>query len=170
MVRLSDLKTAAEVRAGDMQDSAYRREYERTRLANDVAIKVLQYRQAHGLSQTELAALLDMRQPNIARLEAGEHAPTIETLSRLADALKLDFSVDVKPGMLRLRKPSQAAGRRTAATTVSGRAKATRSASLSAGGQVAAVAASANASGGSKPKAVNPSNCNASSTPTGKSK
>jgi ribosome-binding protein aMBF1 (putative translation factor) len=94
MVRLSDLKTAAEMRAGDMQDLAYRREHERTRLAGDVAIKVLRYRQAHGLSQTELAALLDMRQPDIARLEAGEHAPTIETLSRLADALKLDFSAE----------------------------------------------------------------------------
>jgi len=67
---------------------------------------VLQYRRSHGLSQTELAALLGMRQPNIARLEAGEHAPTIETLSRLADVLKLDFSVDVKPGLLRLRKPA----------------------------------------------------------------
>jgi hypothetical protein len=41
MVKLSQLKTAEEVRANDMQDPEYRREYERTRLANDVAIKVI---------------------------------------------------------------------------------------------------------------------------------
>jgi HTH-type transcriptional regulator / antitoxin HipB len=107
MVKTSDLRTAADVRAKDMHDLAYRREYERTRLASDIAIKVLQYRQANRLSQTELAARLGMRQPNIARLEAGEHAPSLETLSRLADVLKLDFSVEVKPGRMRLRRPAQ---------------------------------------------------------------
>ncbi len=165
MVRLSDLKTAAEVRAGDMQDPAYRREYERTRLANDVAIKVLQYRRAHGLSQTELAALLDMRQPNIARLEAGEHAPTIETLSRLADVLKLDFSVDVKPGMLRLRKPAQAHGAR-----ISGRAKPKKPANLPGGRRAATIAASVNTSGHVNRKAPNPSSPRASATPSGKAR
>jgi ribosome-binding protein aMBF1 (putative translation factor) len=105
MVRLSELRSADEVRARDMQDAEYRRAYERTRLANDIAIKVLQYRQANRLSQRELAALLGMRQPNIARLESGDHAPSLETLSRLADVLRLDFSVDVKPGRMRLRNP-----------------------------------------------------------------
>lgn len=115
MVKLSELKTAAEVRAGDMQDLAYRREYERTRLANDIAIKLLNYRHTHGLSQTELASRLGMRQPNIARLEAGDHSPTLDTLARLADVLKLDLSIEVKPGKLRLRNPGQASGATIAA-------------------------------------------------------
>jgi ribosome-binding protein aMBF1 (putative translation factor) len=59
----------------------YRREHERTRLANDVAIRVIQYRAMHGLSQAELARRLGTRQPNVARLESGEHEPTIATLS-----------------------------------------------------------------------------------------
>ena len=59
MVRLSELKTADQVRAVDMQnDLEYRREYERTRLANDIAIKVLKYRLANGLSQAQLAQML----------------------------------------------------------------------------------------------------------------
>lgn len=111
MVRLSELKTADQVRAVDMQnDLEYRREYERTRLANDIAIKVLKYRQANGLSQAQLARMLGMRQPNVARLEAGEHAPSLETLSRLADVLRLDFSIDVKPGRLSLRNPARSGG------------------------------------------------------------
>ncbi len=106
MVKLSELKTAEEVRANDMQDPEYRREYERTRLANDVAIRVIQYRVRHGLSQAELARRLGMRQPNVARLESGEHEPTIATLSLLAQVLKQDFSVDVKPSRMRLRRPA----------------------------------------------------------------
>jgi transcriptional regulator with XRE-family HTH domain len=106
MVKLSELKTAGEVRADDMQDPEYRREFERTRLANDVAIRVTQYRVRHGLSQAELARRLGTRQPNVARLESGEHEPTIATLSLLAQVLKQDFSVDIKPNRTRLRRPA----------------------------------------------------------------
>jgi len=86
-----------------MCDLDYRREYERTRLANDVAIKVIQYRVARGLTQAELARVLGMRQPHVARLESGEHEPSLSTLARLSAALKLDFSIDIKPGGLKLR-------------------------------------------------------------------
>jgi ribosome-binding protein aMBF1 (putative translation factor) len=107
MVKLSELKTAEEVRTDDMQDRKYRREYERTRLANDVATRVIQYRVRHGLSQAELAKRLGTRQPNVARLESGEHEPTIATLSLLAQVLKQDFSVDIKPSRTRLRRPAR---------------------------------------------------------------
>jgi transcriptional regulator with XRE-family HTH domain len=150
MVKLSELKTAAEVRADDMQDLAYRREYERTRLANDIAIKVLHYRQAHGLSQTELASRLGMRQPNIARLEAGDHSPTLDTLARLADVLKIDLSIEVKPGKLRLRNPGQASG--ATVTAMRGRAKPARSAVPDAR-RVAALAASSASAGQKSAKA-----------------
>ena len=46
-----------------------------------------------------------MRQPNIARLESGEHEPSLSTLARLSSALGVDFSVEVKRGHLRLRNP-----------------------------------------------------------------
>lgn len=103
MVRLSELRTAGEVHAQDMRDLDYRREYERTRLANDVAVKVIRYRVDHGLSQAELGKMVGMRQPHVARLESGDHEPSLSTLSRLASALGLDFSVTVKPDRMRLR-------------------------------------------------------------------
>ena len=103
MVKLSELPTAAEIREQDMKDLDYRREYERTRLANDVAIKILRYRTEHGLSQAQLARMVGMRQPHIARLESGEHEPSLSTLARLSSALGLDFSVDIKPTGLKLR-------------------------------------------------------------------
>ena len=104
-MKLSELRTADEIHDQAMRDLDYRREYERTKLANDVAIKVIAWRARHGLSQAELARKLGLRQPNVARLEAGEHEPTIATLSRLAEVLGLDFSVEVKRGRTRLRHP-----------------------------------------------------------------
>jgi transcriptional regulator with XRE-family HTH domain len=66
-------------------------------LARAVALKVLTYRTEHGLSQRGLAKKLDMTQPQLARLEAGEHNPTIDTLARLAQTLDIEFAIDVHP-------------------------------------------------------------------------
>ncbi len=97
-MKMSELRSAGEIRQEDMRDLDYRREYDRTRLANQVAIKVIQYRVTRGLSQTALARMLGWRQPNVARLEAGEHEPSVGTLARLADILGLDFSIEIKRG------------------------------------------------------------------------
>ena len=106
-MKLSDLRSADEVRERHMRDPEYKREYERTKFANDVAIRVLAYRTGHGMSQAELARKLGMRQPNIARLESGEHEPSFSTLAKLAEVLGVDFSVDIRPTGLRLRPSSR---------------------------------------------------------------
>lgn len=103
MVKLSELRTAEEVHEQDMRDLDYRREHERTRLANDVAIRVIRYRADHGLTQAALARMLGMRQPHVARLESGDHEPSLLTLARLSEALGEDFSVDIKSGHVELR-------------------------------------------------------------------
>ncbi|SRR5258706_2321677 len=110
MAKPDDLIDAGELHEQDMRDPEYRREYERTRLANDVAIKVIGYRVDHGLSQAALGRLLGMRQPHVARLESGDHEPSVATLARLADALGLDFSVDIKRGRVKLRSPAPGTG------------------------------------------------------------
>lgn len=103
MTKLSALLNADDIHEQNMRDLDYRREHERTQLANDVAIKVIRYRVDHGLTQAALARLLGMRQPHVARLEAGDHEPSLSTLGRLSAALGLDFSVTVKPDRMRLR-------------------------------------------------------------------
>jgi transcriptional regulator with XRE-family HTH domain len=105
-MKLSDLRSAAEIHEQDMrQDPEYRAEHERTKLANDVAIRVIAYRTEHGLSQADLARKLAMQQPNIARLETGDHEPSLSTLMRLSSVLGIDFSIDIKAGGVRLRQP-----------------------------------------------------------------
>jgi transcriptional regulator with XRE-family HTH domain len=104
-----------------MGDPEYKREFERTKLANDVAVRVLAYRTKHRISQAELARRLGMRQPNIARLESGEHEPSLSTLARLSLILGLDFSIDIKGGGLKLRqapRPRKTPGARIAVCKV----------------------------------------------------
>jgi transcriptional regulator with XRE-family HTH domain len=105
MVKLPELWTEAEIHEQDMHDVDYRREVERSQFANDVAIKVIHDRVSRGMSQAELARMIGMRQPNIARLESGEHEPSLSTFARLSSVLGVDFSVEVKRGHLRLRNP-----------------------------------------------------------------
>lgn len=103
-MEMTDELSARAIHERHMRESLeYRREYERTRFANDVAVRVVKYRAEHGLSQMALARLLGMHQSAIARLEAGEHEPSLTTLSRLSQVLGEDFSVDITPDRMALR-------------------------------------------------------------------
>ena len=103
MVKLSQLRTADEVAAEELRDPLVHQEYERTAFANAVALRVIAYRVDNGLSQTALARRLGMSQPAVARLEAGDHEPSLATLARLARGLGIDFSIDITPSSLELR-------------------------------------------------------------------
>jgi transcriptional regulator with XRE-family HTH domain len=96
-MKLSDMKTSEQVLADELRDPAFKAEWDRTAMARAVALKVLTYRTERGLSQRALAQKLGMTQPQLARLEAGEHNPTIDTLARIADALDIEFAIDVRP-------------------------------------------------------------------------
>ena len=60
------------------------------------------YRAERNLTQTALARRLGMRQPQVARLEAGEHSPSIATLTRLSRALGMEFNLHLPPDGLQL--------------------------------------------------------------------
>lgn len=104
MVRLSELATANEIHERDLADPAYRVEHERTRIANALAIRIIGYRAEHGLTQTAFGRLVGMRQPHVARLESGEHEPSLSTLARLSATLEVDFILDITPGGVQLRE------------------------------------------------------------------
>ncbi len=103
MPRLSDLTSAEQIAAEELADPEIRREHERTALAHAVAMRVIGYRVERGLSQTALGHVLGMHQSAIARLEAGDHEPSLATLSRLARSLGIEFHIDITPDAFRLR-------------------------------------------------------------------
>ncbi|HEY5272805.1 MAG TPA: helix-turn-helix transcriptional regulator [Acidimicrobiales bacterium] len=80
-----------------LADADFQNEWERYALARAVALEVTRYRVDHNLSQTALARMLGMQQPAIARLEAGDHNPSVETLMRLSRGLGIDLHIDITP-------------------------------------------------------------------------
>ncbi len=67
------------------------------RAARELGRRLVAYRQANGLTQEALAAKLGWAQPNVARLEAGQHTPNLATLDRLARRLGLEVTVRATP-------------------------------------------------------------------------
>jgi transcriptional regulator with XRE-family HTH domain len=102
-VRLSDLKTTDKLLNGQLTDPGFRTEWGRTAIARAVALRLVRYRTDRGLSQRDLAKLLEMKQPQVARLESGDVNPGLETLMRLAGALDIEFAIDVRPANRKTR-------------------------------------------------------------------
>lgn len=96
-MKFSDMKTFDEVLAEELQDPEFRARWAKTALARAIANQVIAYRDRHDLTQTQFAELLGMKQPAVARLEAAEHNPSIETLVKLATALDIEVNININP-------------------------------------------------------------------------
>jgi ribosome-binding protein aMBF1 (putative translation factor) len=91
---MSNRKTWSEVRRRRIEKPAVRAGYEKAELAYELGRQVRELREAHGLSQRDLAERMNTTQSVIARLEAGGSKPNISTLERVAKAL--GSSVDIR--------------------------------------------------------------------------
>jgi transcriptional regulator with XRE-family HTH domain len=89
--------TAEELLADDLQDPKFRAEWEASTPARALANRLIQYRIDHGMTQTALGRKLGMSQPGVARVEIGEHLPTIATLQRISEALEIEILIDIRP-------------------------------------------------------------------------
>jgi predicted transcriptional regulator len=96
-MKLSELKTSERIAAAEMRDPQVVAELQRTSIAEQLALWLVRYRAEHGLSQTGLARLVGMKQPAIARLEAGDHEPSLATLARLSRTLGVSLTVEIAP-------------------------------------------------------------------------
>lgn len=99
-----NLKTHGQLIAEEMNsDADFRKEWEETALARVVAAELIRYRAEHDeMSQRKLAEILEMKQPQVARLELGEQNPQFETLMRITAKLGIEFMIDIAPAA---RKP-----------------------------------------------------------------
>jgi len=98
-LKLTDLKTSEQVLAEELRDPTSSVNGTEPRSARGGRAEGgSAYRIEHSLSQRGLAKNSSgMTQPQLARLEAGEHNPTIDTLARLAQTLDTEFAIDVHP-------------------------------------------------------------------------
>jgi DNA-binding XRE family transcriptional regulator len=96
-MKMSEMKTAEDVRKESLLDPEFRAEWDRSAFAEAVALRIIGYRVEHQMTQTALARELGMKQPAVARLESGDVTPSLDTLSRLATRLGITFHIDVTP-------------------------------------------------------------------------
>jgi DNA-binding XRE family transcriptional regulator len=69
----------------------------RTRTSHEVGSTIRRLREARGLTQEQLAGAVGMMRSNISRIEAAKHRPTLETLERIAKALKVSVAHVIVP-------------------------------------------------------------------------
>jgi ribosome-binding protein aMBF1 (putative translation factor) len=93
-----------DVMTAEMKNPRVRAAYTERRYVQEIARAVRSMRESAGLSQEQLAALVDMKQPAIARLETSQGStPRWSTLNRIAMALHKQLSFEL--GDVDLAKP-----------------------------------------------------------------
>jgi ribosome-binding protein aMBF1 (putative translation factor) len=93
---LAELKNRRLVRMTAAERRQFEEAYAASKLAIEVGEKIRDAREAAGLSQRELARRMGTSQAAIARLEAGGVGATLTTLQRVAHALNLEVTVDLR--------------------------------------------------------------------------
>jgi transcriptional regulator with XRE-family HTH domain len=82
-----------------LRDPAFSARFERAGQAWDVALQIAALRQQAGLSQKDLAKLLNTSQQQISRLESpGYEGHSLSMLRRVADALDARVRIVFEPG------------------------------------------------------------------------
>lgn len=75
-----------------------RREYEALKPKYDMIRSLMERRNQLCISQTQLARMVGTKQPAISRLEKGDYNTTLSTFFKVANALDLDISLNVRGG------------------------------------------------------------------------
>lgn len=80
------------------QDSSFQEELDKAGEAWNIAFQVYDLRKKAGLTQIQLAKLVDTKQSNIARLESADYtAYTFKTLEKITKALKARLEIRIVP-------------------------------------------------------------------------
>ena len=80
-----------------MKDPDFREEYEALEPEHRLAAALIRLRLAKGLTQEQLAELLNTKQESIARLESGSSLPSLSTVKKVADALDAELEISLRP-------------------------------------------------------------------------
>ena len=80
-----------------LKDPAFREEYEALEPEYKLASALIRLRLAKGLSQEQLAKLLNTKQESIARLESGASLPSLSTVKKVAEALDAELEINLRP-------------------------------------------------------------------------
>jgi transcriptional regulator with XRE-family HTH domain len=80
-----------------LKDPAFKEEYRALEPEFKIASALIRLRLAKGLTQEQLAKLLNTKQESIARMESGSSLPSLSTIKRVANALDAEIEVEIRP-------------------------------------------------------------------------
>ena len=80
-----------------MQDPEFNREYENLETEYKFAVNLIRLRLIKGLTQEDLAKMLNTKQESIARLENGGSLPSLSTMKKIANVLDADLEINFRP-------------------------------------------------------------------------
>lgn len=101
-MKLSDMVPLDAVIEEHRADPRFRRAWDEGAFAREVAIQIVRYRVNSDLTQQQLADLIGVHQPAIARLESGDKTPTLKELAKVTAATGLEFHLSVAHGAVEL--------------------------------------------------------------------
>ena len=78
-----------------MQNPEFKREYENLEPEYKFAVNLIRLRLAKGLTQEDLARMLNTKQESIARLESGGSLPSLTTMKKIANVLDADLEISL---------------------------------------------------------------------------
>jgi len=80
-----------------LKDPQFREQYDALEPKYRLAAALIRLRLAKGLTQEQLATLLNTKQESIARLESGSSLPSLTTVRRVANALDAEVEINLRP-------------------------------------------------------------------------
>jgi transcriptional regulator with XRE-family HTH domain len=80
-----------------LKNPQFVKEYDALETEYKLAATLIRLRLAKGLTQEDLAKLLNTKQESIARLEGGGSLPSLSTIKRLAFALDAELEINLRP-------------------------------------------------------------------------
>lgn len=80
-----------------LQDPEVLREYKRLKPQLDMIVKLIKIRTQLNLTQAQLAKKVGASQSLVSRIETGVASPSLDFLTKLADALNSNLEIKFKP-------------------------------------------------------------------------
>jgi transcriptional regulator with XRE-family HTH domain len=80
-----------------MKEKGFKAAYEESQAEFELARKLIEARIQSGLSQEDIAELMDTSQSAVARLESGKTLPSMRTLQKFAVATNSAIEIHFKP-------------------------------------------------------------------------
>ena len=80
-----------------MKEKGFKEAFEESRVEFELARKLIEARIQSGLTQEDLAKIMDTNQSTVARLESGKSLPSMRTLKKFAEATNSVIDIQFKP-------------------------------------------------------------------------